>query len=260
MTDKEDTRTGKDGGCSGAQPFRGDDAPGKGKELDTGCYNKDNELYEKKIKEMYMKYPEGIKLPAEYASFFDENLLRLLIRLARYKFVARQLREKDRVLEVGCGSGVGSMFLSQHCAHVTGIDVKSTEIEEASEISSRDNVDFMHGDFFDMETGDGWDVVVALDVIEHLEPVMAEKLVERMSSAVRPGGMLVIGTPSFYSYEYQGPLSKASHIKCYDRDELLDLADQFFQRSLFFSMNDEMVHTGYHRMAWYYFVLSFGPK
>jgi hypothetical protein len=81
-----------------------------------------------------------------------------------------------------------------------------------------------------------------------------------MARQVKPAGMIVIGTPSIYSYPYQSELSKAAHVKCYDQEELLELVDAYFHRSTAFSMNDELVHTGFSKMAWYYFVLGFLPR
>src|SRR5437588_10253586 len=118
--------------------------------IDTGYYNKDQDLYTQLIKEWYERYPDGVTLPPEYAHFVEENLLRLLIRLARYKFVARLVKKTDRVLEVGSGSGLGAIFVSQHCAHVTGIEVKTTEVEEAHQVNRRGNVEFQTTDLFDL--------------------------------------------------------------------------------------------------------------
>ncbi|PYS24700.1 MAG: hypothetical protein DMF72_04500 [Acidobacteria bacterium] len=227
--------------------------------VDIGRYNADPESYQRLVDELYANNP-SITLPPEYASFIKDNLLRFLIRLARYKFVARLVKKSDRVLEVGCGSGLGSIFLSQHCAHVTGLEVRTTEIEEAKLINRRPNVDFVVGDLFELETSEKFDVVVNLDVIEHMPLEQGREFVAVMSRHMKAAGMLVIGTPSIYSYEYQSPLSKASHIKCYDQDELVSLVDEHFGRTLAFSMNDEVVHTGFSKMAWYYFVLAFLPR
>lgn len=223
-------------------------------------YNRDTELYDRLINELYYgRYPDGVTLPPEYADFVQNNLLRLLIRLARYKFVARMLRPRDHLLEIGSGSGVGTMFLSQHCARATGIDVKLHEVEEARGISKRDNVDFEVADFFTYPAERKFDAIAALDVIEHMPIEVGAQLIAKASTHLNPGGMLIIGTPSVYVREYQSALSKASHIKMYDQDELVELVERSFHRVLPFSMNDEMMHTGMPKMSWYYFVLAVEP-
>jgi SAM-dependent methyltransferase len=228
--------------------------------IDIGKYNLDPKLYKELIGEMYNKYPNGINLPPEYANFIHENLIHFLIRLSRYKFVARQLKSSDDVLEIGCGSGLGSIFLSQYCSSVIAIDTKGSEIKEAIAMNKRDNLKFEQRDLFEFSDKKKYNVIVAMDVIEHLEEEDAKKMLNKMTSLLKEDGILAIGTPSKYSYPYQGELSKASHVKCYDKDELIKLVEQFCCRTLFFSMNDEIVHTGHHKMGWYYFVLAFLPR
>lgn len=227
--------------------------------VDIGSFHKDPEGYQQLVKELYDSYP-NITLPPEYAYFFEKDLIRLLIRLARYKFIARLIKKTDHLLEIGSGSGVGSIFLGQHCARVTGLDVKTTEVEEARLINRRENVEFKAGDFFQLELIQQYDVILGLDVIEHMTVEQGHKLLKAMAQHIKPNGMAVIGTPSIYSFEYQSPLSKASHVKCYDQQELLELVENYFSRALAFSMNDEIVHTGHPKMAWYYFILAFYPK
>jgi 2-polyprenyl-3-methyl-5-hydroxy-6-metoxy-1,4-benzoquinol methylase len=230
------------------------------KPIDPGIYNKDQKEYEKLVNELHDKFKDGIKLDSEYASFIQEDQLRLLIRLARYKFVAKMLKSEDKVLEVGSGSGLGSIFLGQHCKHVTGIDVKNTEVENANKLNKRKNVDFHVEDLFKMDIAKTFDVAVSLDVIEHMPIELGHKLIEAKAKHIQSNGMIIVGTPSHWSYNYQSPISQASHVKCYDLPELLDLMNNYVQRTISFSMNDEMVHTGFHKMAWYYFVIGFGRK
>lgn len=228
--------------------------------IDIGKYNKDQNKYDRLVQNIYNKYSQGVDLSPEYASFIQENQLRLLIRLARYKFVAKMLKTKDTVLEVGSGSGMGSIFFGQHCKHVTGIDVKTTEVEEAKKLNQRENVEFIVQDLFEMDRSQLFDVAVSLDVIEHMPIEMGHKLIEAKAKHIQENGMIIVGTPSIWSYEYQSAISQASHVKCYDLPELLELMDNYVQRTIAFSMNDEMVHTGFHKLAWYYFVIGFGRK
>jgi len=222
-------------------------------------YARDEKYFNKLIGELYQNYRE-IALPPEYAYFIQENSLQMLIRLARYKFVARQLKRTDRVLEVGCGSGLGAIFLGQHCHSVDGIDVNEQEIKEAEAVNRRENVRFSVADYFTFKASHKYDVIVLLDVIEHMDEALGEKLIDKTADDLKENGWLVVGTPSCYSYEYQSQFSKAAHVKLYDQAELVGLIEKHYGRCLAFSMNDEMVHTGFSKLAWYYFVLAFGPR
>jgi cyclopropane fatty-acyl-phospholipid synthase-like methyltransferase len=227
--------------------------------IDIGKYNKSPEQYGKLIDEMYEQH-QPITLPPEYAYFFEKDLIRLLIRLARYKFVARMVRKTDRVLEVGSGNGVGAMLVSQHCAHVTGLEIKTTELEEARSMNRRPNIEFISQDLFEYTPDRPFDVVMALDVIEHFDEAGGQRLLDGMVRQLAHTGMLIVGSPSVYSWPHQSALSQASHIKCYDQHELQAAVDRHCGRTIALGMNDEFVHTGHPKMTWYYFILGFLPR
>lgn len=219
----------------------------------------DLDHYEKLIAEQAERFPP-ITLPPEYAEFIEGNTVMLLIKLARYKFAASMLRATDDVLEAGSGAGLGSIFLAQYAKHVTGIEIKPREYESARAINRRANVMFKLQSIFDYDPARRHDAVVSLDVIEHLNEADGDRFVGQLAKLCQPTGLVIIGTPSIHSYPHQGKYSQAAHIKCYDRPELVALMDRYFERTLTFSMNDEVVHTGHPKMAWYYFAIGFMPK
>ena len=204
-------------------------------------------------------FPE-ITLPPEFAELFQTNTLMLLIKLARYKFVARMLKKTDDVLEAGSGSGVGTIFLAQHAAHVTGVEIKEHDYKAACAVNRRDNVTFLHQSFYDYPSERLHDAVVSLDVLEHLEPEDGRRFVAGMAAHCRAEGFALIGTPSIHSFPHQSKYSQAGHVKCYDQAELIALMDDYFSRTFAFSMNDEIVHTGHPKMAWYHFAMGVLPK
>lgn len=215
--------------------------------------------YEQLVREQHARFP-SITLPPEYAELFEINTLQILIKLARYKFAARLLKKSDDVLEVGSGTGLGSIFLSQHVKRVTGLEIKPHDHAAARSVNRRDNVEFLLQSVFDYDVSRRHDAVVSLDVIEHLTREDGRRLVACMAQHCAPTGVVIIGSPSIHSYPYQSAYSRASHITCYDQPELMALMDEYFGRTLAFSMNDEMVHTGHPKMAWYYFMVAFMPN
>ena len=225
---------------------------------DLGKYNRDIKGYAKAVSEIYAGNHTGVNLDYEYAHWVQNDLNRMLIRLARYKFAAKLLQKSDVVLEVGCGTGLGSIFLSQFSKEVKGIDVKESDIKTAEILNKRPNVSFEVMDFND-ETG-SYDAIVALDVFEHFPLEIGMEFLTKISRRLNRTGIAIIGSPSVYSFPYQSAISQSSHVKCYDGDELKALGASVFDRCLLFSMNDEVVHMGNTKMSWYYFLIGFYPN
>jgi hypothetical protein len=66
--------------------------------------------------------------------------------------------------------------------------------------------------------------------------------------------------PSLESQKYASPISKAGHVNCQTLPQLKATMEKYFHHVFMFSMNDEVVHTGYHKMAHYLMALCAGPR
>jgi hypothetical protein len=78
--------------------------------------------------------------------------------------------------------------------------------------------------------------------------------------SLRPQGALILGCPSLSSQAHASPQSKAGHVNCKTGDTMRELLGRFFHNVFVFSMNDEVVHTGYAPMAHYILGLGCGRK
>ncbi|MGA8318453.1 MAG: SAM-dependent methyltransferase, partial [Bradyrhizobium sp.] len=72
--------------------------------------------------------------------------------------------------------------------------------------------------------------------------------------------VLIVGMPSLESQAYASPGSKAGHINCKTGPDLKSLIGEFFHSVFLFSVNDEVVHTGFHKMAHYIIAMGTHPK
>jgi hypothetical protein len=100
----------------------------------------------------------------------------------------------------------------------------------------------------------------SLDVIEHIARENEHAYVAHLCESLTENGLLMIGTPSLESQAYASPPSKAGHINCKTGNELKALLGNYFEHVFMFSMNDEVVHTGFSQMAHYLFALCTGPR
>jgi hypothetical protein len=84
--------------------------------------------------------------------------------------------------------------------------------------------------------------------------------VSNLCNSLTENGILMIGTPSLESQAYASPPSKAGHINCKTSTELKALLEKYFFHVFIFSMNDEVVHTGFSPMAHYLLALCSMPR
>src|SRR5579884_294361 len=186
---------------------------------------------------------------------------RLLFVLSRYKFVAKMLTGRRRVLEVGCADAFGTRIVQQEVASVTAVDFDPLFVEDAVERMKTDAwvCDCRVHDIIEGPVAEDFDAAYALDVFEHIPPEREDRFVRNMAGSVGRGGVVIIGSPSLQSQAYASQGSKEGHVNCKDGKELKRLMERFFENVFLFSMNDEVVHTGFHPMAHYLFTLCVGP-
>ena len=104
----------------------------------------------------------------------------------------------DRVLDIGCGSGVFANHLASYGARVTAIDGNPEAIAYATATFASDAVDFQLGqmDAVDLEPG-SFDRATCLEVIEHVYPAQVTALLASLRRLLRPGGTLLLTTPNY---------------------------------------------------------------
>lgn len=186
---------------------------------------------------------------------------RLLFVLARYKFVSKMLSGKRKVLEVGCGDAFGTRIVLQEVGEICAVDFDPVFIRDVQD-RMEEKWKF-EGKVHDMLSGpvEGkFDAAYSLDVIEHIPAEHEDTFVSNLAGSLSEDGVLIIGTPSLQSQDYASPPSKEGHINCKDQAELKALLLRHFTNVFAFSMNDEVVHTGFYPMAHYLFALCTGRR
>lgn len=176
----------------------------------------------------------------------------ILFVLARYKFVSKMLAGCANVLEVGCADGFGSRLVRQTVGKLTALDIDGQMIENANRNASpKWDILYLMGDM--SAVSPGFDALYALDVLEHVLP-SEEGIFLAMAASLAP--VCIIGMPSLESQKYASQLSAANHVNCKTEEGLRALMKRHFKHVFMFSMNDEVVHTGFGPLAHYRFALG----
>jgi cyclopropane fatty-acyl-phospholipid synthase-like methyltransferase len=187
---------------------------------------------------------------------------RLLFLLSRYKFVAKMVTGKKRVLEVGCGDAFGSVLVKQEIPHLTAVDFDPSFVKD---IKARMNPKWpieckVHDILSGPIEGELFDAAYSLDVLEHIEKESEDIYMKNVHASLNQNGVIILGMPSIHSQAYASKTSKEGHVNCKNADEFRQLVEKYFHNVFLFSMNDEVLHTGFSPMSHYFFAMGVGKK
>jgi 2-polyprenyl-3-methyl-5-hydroxy-6-metoxy-1,4-benzoquinol methylase len=192
---------------------------------------------------------------------WHEDPKRLVFTLARYKFVAKMLTGKKRVAEIGCGDGFGSRIVRQEVGSLLITDYDSYFIDKFRENASEQwPIDTDTHDILNTPLSKKVDAIYSLDVLEHIPKKSEDIFLTNFCLSLKDNGCAVIGMPSLESQIHASPGSREGHVNCKSGNELQALLFQYFDHVFLFSMNDEVVHTGFSKMAHYLLALCISPK
>jgi len=215
--------------------------------------------YQASIRDISKRGPGRLGLMTSWA--WEDDPKRLAFTLARYKFVAKMLTGMDRVLEVGCGDGFATRIVSQSVGKVTAVDFDPAFIEDARSRGTNDQtIEYFQHDMLKNPVEGVFDAAYSLDVLEHISQDDEDLFLRNMVTSLTENGVCIIGMPSLESQAYASAQSLEGHVNCMPQNDLAIVMRRHFHNVFMFSMNDEVVHTGFHAMSHYNIALCCGPK
>lgn len=152
--------------------------------------------------------------------------------LARY-FFAGELVRGQRVLDLGCGTGYGSYYLSQKGAQfVLATDIDAEAIQYARLHYQAPNLAFVQSNAIHLPVyQQTFDIVVSFEVIEHLQDVTT--YLAEINRILTDAGWSIGSTPNRLIYGMGADKSaNPFHWKEYDPTELDSTLKEFFSSVL----------------------------
>ena len=185
-----------------------------------------------------------------------EDPRRLVFSLARYKFVAKMLSGRRSVLEIGCGDAFAAPIVLQEVEQLTVTNFDPAFVEDAAARQQPEYpYDAVVHDFLQQPMGGNFDAAYSLDVLEHIEAGNEDRFLDNIVRSLAADAVLIVGMPTLESQSHASPGSKAGHVNCKSAPDLKQVMEQYFHSVFLFSMNDEVIHTGFHKMAHYVIAL-----
>ena len=190
-----------------------------------------------------------------------EDPRRFLFSQSRYKFVSKLLSGRKNVLEIGCGDAFNAPIIMQEVENLTVTDFDELFIGDAIERTPPEYpYTAMVHNFLDGTLDGQFDAVYSLDVLEHIDAKQEDVFLGNIMKCLDDNAVGIFGMPSLESQTYASEGSKAGHINCKTAPDLKEVIGRYFHSVFMFSMNDEVVHTGYHKMAHYIMAVAAHPK
>lgn len=159
-----------------------------------------------------------------YLTLFKINLIGEFIRFNNIKKIINDIEYEPReILDAGCGGGLYSSYLSEKfpMSKIVACDVSNNVTRNLSP-----NVTFLVKDLSTLEFKNKFDLIVCIDVLEHI--TNDEKVIENFKMSLKDNGCLIIHVPRY-------PLEYKYFIKNYHQED--HVRDGYGKKQLEYLLN-----------------------
>lgn len=114
----------------------------------------------------------------------------------RYEFVKKIIKQGDICGDFACGTGYGSVMLSEKASLVIGGDINKRVVNKIKKRYSKiDNVSFVQTDLLRMDYNNKFDKIISFETIEHFKENDISSLFSIFYKALKVGGQLIFSVP-----------------------------------------------------------------
>jgi len=146
---------------------------------------------------------------------------------ARYRFAKNFCNDKY-VLDVGCGTGFGTLLLSGSSKKVLGIDISKEAIDYANVRFSNSNLSFLTMNCKDLKFSNYvFDIVTAFEIIEHLLDHTSFLL--EMKRVLAPSGLFICSTINKSAFGSKGTGAEFHHHE-FTHEDFKQTLQSYFKR------------------------------
>ena len=140
-------------------------------------------------------------------------------------------RKSIKMIDIGAGNGLFLKFFKEKGIDVSGIELEQEHVDNMKKDPQLAGIDIRQGDITQLNGNEEYDVVIASDVIEHIQE--DEKAIQHLWSFVAPGGLLIITVPA-HAHLYGKRDVAWGHFRRYDRSNLVSKVENLPSSSLEF--------------------------
>lgn len=132
-----------------------------------------------------------------YTILYQDRLRRVL------DMVKRHARSGAKILDLAAAQGNYTLTLAEHGYDVTWNDIRAELADYVKLKYERGIVAYKAGNAFEMDFPESFDVVLALEIVEHV--AHPDIFLQQTLRFVKPGGFLIVSTPNGSYFRHHGP-------------------------------------------------------
>jgi 2-polyprenyl-3-methyl-5-hydroxy-6-metoxy-1,4-benzoquinol methylase len=112
----------------------------------------------------------------------------------RFKLI-QEFQKSGDLFDIGCGFGHFLLTAKELGYSIAGVEMSKANVEF---VKNQLGIDIIEGNFLDVPEDKQYDLMTLWDVLEHID--YADKIIEKMSRLLKPGGYTFIQVPQIDSF------------------------------------------------------------
>ena len=121
----------------------------------------------------------------------------------RYEFANKNIFAGDIVGDMACGTGYGSVLISEKAKEVVAVDIDKKLIDKIKKRYKHvNNTKFICMNLLDLKYNNYFDKIISFETIEHFEESQILNVLSNFHNSMKQGGMLIFSVPYMQKNDY----------------------------------------------------------
>lgn len=167
---------------------------------------------------------KGERVDISYKKDINETDLDIYQKshLRRYLFATQHIRQGGITGDFACGTGYGSLILSEHSERVTGIDINKKTVDAIKKRYANFNkVEFLNKNLLSIEYENVFDSIVSFETLEHIAEEQLPLYFDKIARALKLDGIFIFSTP-YMQEKSENAIKYGFHLTFYIDETKLD--------------------------------------
>lgn len=140
----------------------------------------------------------------------------------RYEYAVKNVGQNEDCGDFACGTGYGSVMLSQKVNKVIGADINSEVVSAITKrYNKRNKVQFLEANLLHLNFESTFDTIVSFETIEHFTESNIELLLKVFHKAIKKNGKLIFSTP-YMQENTEAALNMGHHLTFFINEQKIE--------------------------------------